>query len=60
MIPQIILICLYLFGLFKSAHVHGKEKSGKNNFFIDFITVLLMFALLYWGGFFNPILSHFK
>jgi membrane protein involved in colicin uptake len=32
---------------------NGKLKQGKESFVITLIGVVIHFALLYWGGFFN-------
>jgi hypothetical protein len=50
-IAQIILVVWFGISLLASAHLHGKERKP-HNFWIDFITVLILFGLLWWGGFF--------
>lgn len=51
--PQYIWIALMALSLLASAHLHGKPKTDKNNFFTSFVHVGLVTALLYWGGFFG-------
>ena len=52
-IYAIILICLYAISLLISANQHGKEKTGKYNFWNAFIAQLLVFILLILGDFFK-------
>jgi hypothetical protein len=51
--PQIIFICIRLFGLGIMLSQHGKPKKGKENFWIDLAATAITFGLLIWGGFFN-------
>lgn len=51
--PQIIFIALSIVSLLLSANMHGKERTGKHNFWVTFIRVVIMYSILYWGGFFN-------
>lgn len=55
MIPQFIYLLLLLVGLCLSANRHGREK--KENFWTDVISTVVIQALLYWGGFFDPIIN---
>lgn len=57
MIPQIIEITWILVALFVFSHYHGKEKTGKYNFFIALISQLIQLAILYYGGFFDVFLN---
>lgn len=52
-IAQIIYLCLVLGGMLLSANKHGKEKTGKENFWTHLIASFLVVAILYWGGFFT-------
>lgn len=55
MIPQIIWLTFTFISFLMSANLHGKEKKGKNNFWVDLIFKGLGLSLLYWGGFFDNI-----
>lgn len=52
MLPQIIFISLAILelGLFMAKHGDRRENY---NFFVKIFDALIMFALLYWGGFFD-------
>jgi len=56
MLPQLIYIALILTSLVLSGYRHGKDKKGKYNLWADLIAMALMVGLLYWGGFFDPII----
>jgi len=57
MIPQIIfLMILFLRGGI-SIERHGRERTGKYNFFIDLVSGLVMLSLLFWGGFFDVFIK---
>jgi hypothetical protein len=49
MIPQLIVIGLYLFSLGLSL---SKDDKGQD-FFFSCLGMVIQFSLLYWGGFFN-------
>ena len=57
MLPQIIYLILMGLGLGVSLSDHGKDKTGKHNFFVKFFATMLGLALLYWGGFFDILLN---
>lgn len=52
-VAQIFLIIWLGVNLLTSAYLHGKPKSGNHNFWVDVITILILFLILYLGGFFN-------
>lgn len=52
-LPQILLIGLYAMSLGISMSNHGESKTGKENFGNSLAATILMFGLLYWGGFFS-------
>lgn len=56
MTPQIIYLSIAFIGLLYSAHKHGTPKDGKNNFWIQLFATIIGLVILYFGGFFNPIL----
>ena len=58
MAPQIIYIVLVLINLVMFGYRHGKPKTGNHNIWVDLIAITLVIALLYWGGFFDPLLKH--
>ena len=51
--PQITLIILYTLSLGISIERHGKNKTGRYNFWIDLIASIIVFTILYIGGFFK-------
>lgn len=51
--PQIIILVLFFISLLISANQHGKNKTGKHDFFVSLFSSLLHLLLLYWGGFFK-------
>ncbi len=50
--PQYIYLALLFAGLIWAAHDHGKPRDDQN-FWSTLIASSIMFALLYWGGFFT-------
>jgi hypothetical protein len=50
---QIIMVVLLSLNLLASAYLHGREKTGKYNFFITFFSLVLYLSLLIMGGFFK-------
>ena len=59
MIAQIIYIILFIISLCIAANKHGKTESKTNNFWTSLIAYLISAGLLYWGGFFDVIISKF-
>lgn len=58
MLPQILYIVLSFVGLLIAANKHGKQVTKKESFWASLIAAFLMYALLLWGGFFDPILRN--
>jgi hypothetical protein len=56
MAPQIIYLSLVFIGLLLAANQHGKERTPHNFWITLFATVTTLF-LMYWGGFFDVLLS---
>ena len=55
-IPQIIYICLVVIGLFQLGKSNYRDKLFvPYNFFRQLGTIILMFGLYYWGGFFDTV-----
>lgn len=52
-IYAIIYLALSGTGLLISANKHGKENTGTHNFWDTALTVVIVYPLLYLGGFFN-------
>ena len=52
MLPQIIFISLAILNLGIFLAKHGDRRENYN-FFAQFFDYLILFALLYWGGFFD-------
>lgn len=51
--PQIIFVCLVVYGLAVEIERHGKPKTGNNNAWVVVIAIVIQMSLLYWGGFFG-------
>ncbi len=51
-LPAIIYLCLSGIGLLLSANQHGKERKPEN-FWSALIAGIIVWGLLYWGGFFS-------
>lgn len=51
--PQIILLALMFMSLLLAAYQHGKEETGKHNFWVSFTSMSMLALLLWWGGFFD-------
>ena len=52
-VPQYLYLALWLIGAGAGMVRHGTPKEGKNDFWADLITSLLIMGILYWGGFFG-------
>ncbi len=52
-IPQLIFVGLQLIGVGVDIANHGKNKTGQYNGWASFIGTCILFAILYWGGFFK-------
>lgn len=52
-LPQIIYIAFTALSLGVNMAVHGKPKTGKENFGTVLIGVIITYAILVWGGFFK-------
>lgn len=53
MAPQIIVLVLWFIGALCTAHLHGTPMLIKHNIFGYLFRGIIMFLLLWWGGFFN-------
>lgn len=51
--PQITYIVLMAIALLFDANLHGKQKTGKHNFWIGVMSIAINFGIMYWGGFFD-------
>lgn len=57
MTAQLIYLTLVFIGALIAANQHGKDKTGKHDFFTSIIAQILVMGLLYWGGFFDVLLK---
>lgn len=57
MIPQIIYIIVASANLVIDRYRHGKVDERPYNAYFGVFAMLLEVALLYWGGFFDPLLK---
>lgn len=51
MLPQIILVSFYMLSLGCALVKHGEQ--SRINFGTSFISIVIIFGLLFWGGFFS-------
>jgi hypothetical protein len=49
--PQVTMIVLFALCLFSARIDHGKPRTGTHNFWVALICDALLFAVLWWGGF---------
>lgn len=56
MLPQIIFLALGFIGLGIDFAKHGKPKERKHNGWITLISLIITFLILWWGGFWEPML----
>lgn len=51
--PQIILIVLMSLSLWRGIDRHGTTTAEQNNAWINLVSVALLVAVLWWGGFWS-------
>lgn len=56
MIPQLIYIALAIFGLSLHAIKNGERRTDKYTFWGQLVALIISITILYYGGFWNPIL----
>jgi hypothetical protein len=57
MIPQLIIILLGLLDLGEALSKHGeKKKQTDHNGWISLFSLIILWTLLYYGGFWNPMI----
>jgi hypothetical protein len=56
MIPQLFYIGLIFTGLGVALAKNGKKREGKYNAFIFILAKGVIITILYYGGFFDPLL----
>ncbi len=54
-VPQIITLALWMIILGRDANRHGKKIETVENAWATLISIVLNFALLYWGGYFTSL-----
>ena len=58
MIPQLVYVAMMFLGLGISMAKHGQQGDhGKHNCLVDLVSQVLVAALLWWGGFFEPLMA---
>ncbi len=57
MLPQIFYLVMVALGLGISLSEHGKPREGKHNLLSAVIANIVLAAILYWGGFFEPLFA---
>lgn len=55
MIPQLLMIVLGVLGLGMSIAKHGEEEKGKKNGWASFWGLLIVWTILYYGGFWDAM-----
>jgi len=53
MLPQLIIIMLWMLGLGIMMSKHGRPKKGNENAWAHLISIVITAAILCWGGFFD-------
>jgi uncharacterized membrane protein len=53
MIAVKILMGLHLMSLGVSIAMHGQEKTGKHNAFVNLVGIIIVWTLYYFAGMFN-------
>ena len=56
MIPQLIIIMLGMIGLGMNVAKHGEPKDSKYNGWTHLVATLIIWTVLYYGGFWNGLL----
>jgi hypothetical protein len=51
--PQLTVLILWVIGILRAIHMHGKMKTGTENGVASVIAGCITLSLLYWGGFFT-------
>lgn len=57
---KILILILMLVSLFISANRHGRDKTGKHNFWIDLVSCFIYLFLCYLAGLFNNLTNGTK
>ena len=57
MLPQLIYLALGLIGLGIECARHGEEKKKKYDGWTTFFAMIIIWAILLWGGFWQPLLE---
>lgn len=60
MIAQLIYVALTLMSLGMNFAKHGEQKTGKHDGWSSFVSTAIIYAILYWGGFFDVFLKTIK
>lgn len=58
MIPQIIMISIWMIGLGINMSKHGQEKTVKYNAYHFIIAKMVISTILYYAGFWNVLINH--
>lgn len=58
MIPQIIMLSIWMISLGVNISKHGEERNSKYNAYHFIIAKMIIFAILYYGGFWNVLINH--
>jgi hypothetical protein len=54
-IPQVVILVLVCVGLGMELVRDGNPRTDKHSFWITLLSDTIVLALLWWGGFFNPL-----
>lgn len=57
MIPQIIYFIMLGIAICATIRDHGKPKTGIHDATPILIGIVIQFLIMWWGGFFNPMLK---
>lgn len=53
MTATIIILVLIFIGLLYNANLHGKDKTGKHNFWTSLVAAIIQLILFYFAGMFD-------
>ena len=56
-LPQLVYLVMSLIGLGLSIGEHGRPKTGKHSTWRDMFSTVIIFYILYSGGFFDSLLG---
>jgi hypothetical protein len=56
-LPQLLLVVLCLLSMGITIEKHGKPREGNENAWFSFISLIIQFVILWWGGFWDILIK---